>query len=110
MNNPILKHQINALKNGTAKHINGNLSIDLTGCIYHVGRTGVVFNTFCNNSVCTTGFVGFVQSANHGSVATSPDSFSDPLDIGIEIPPGVPFYYIPYSWSITYKNNFYKRK
>ena len=104
INHKLVQRQILALKNGTAKVLNGNLSVDLTLHTFHVGDTGVVFNTVCLDNTCTTGFVGFVQAANGGSVATSPDTFSNPFGIGIEISP--PYYYIPISWSITYPNNF----
>ena len=108
VHHPLVQRQIKALKNGTAKHLQGNLSVDLTFKIFHVGDTGVVFNTYCSNSVCTTYFIGFVQAEKGGSVATRADSFSDPLDLGVEIPGGTPYEYIPYTWSITYKNNFHK--
>ena len=99
-----LKNQLEALKTGTAKVLNGNLSINLTSSTFHVGRTGVVFNTMCSGDTCTTGFVAFVQASEN--VVTGLDSFSDPLDIGMEILGGTPYSYLPYSWTETYKNNF----
>jgi hypothetical protein len=104
-NHPLVKRQINALKNGTAKNLNGNLSVDLTDEMFHVGKTGVVFNTICLQKTCTTGFVGFVNTDGF-STAISPDGFVDPIDIGVEIWGGTSYLYIPYSWSVTYDNRF----
>lgn len=105
-NSSLVKNQSKALRNGTALNHSGNLSVNLTGDTFHVGRTGVVFNTICSGSSCTTGYVGFIQAANGGSVASGLDSFSDPLGLGIEIYGGTPYSYAPYSWSETYSNKF----
>jgi len=106
-NNPRIRNQSIALRNGTAKHLSGNLSIDLTGDTFHVGDTGVVFNTLCSGTTCTTGYVGFINcNISGGSVATSLDGFSDPFDLGFELPGGTPYVYVPYSWSETYENKF----
>jgi len=100
-------NQTTALKNGTAKHINGNLSVNLTGETFHVGDTGVVFNTICSISTCETIYVGFVNSnIPGGSGITSLDSFSDPLGLGIEIWGGKPYFYKPHVWKETYPNQF----
>ena len=105
-NSDLIKNQSIALQNGTARHRNGNLSVNLTGDTFHVGRTGVVFNTICSGSSCTTGYVGFIQAANGGSVASGLDSFSDPIGLGIEVWGGTPYSYMPYSWTETYENKF----
>ncbi len=106
LNSYMVKRQIRALKGGKAKILNGNFSVDLTLHTFHVGDTGVVFNTYCSDKQCITYFIGFVQAGRGKSCASEADSFSDPFDIGIESSYGVPFYYIPYSWHIIYKNNF----
>jgi hypothetical protein len=106
VNSPEVRAQSQALRNGAAKVLNGNFGVELMWDTFHVGDTGVVFNTYCSSSICTTSYVGFVQVLHGGSVATSPDSFSDPIDMGFELYGGKPYYYMPHSWTETYPNKF----
>ena len=101
------KNALEKLKSGNTA-MSGLYGINLTNDIFHVGDTGVAYDTQCNNGMCTTTFKGFVQKGPNGTVI--PDSFSDPLDIGAELPNRKPFNYYPYIWQETYPDKFNKKK
>ena len=81
-----------------------NVDVDMRNYTFHVGGTSTYFNTTCNSNTCTTTYIGFVQA--QGSTVIGPDSFSDPFRLGFESPFGIPYNYVPYTWSETYSNNF----
>ena len=87
----------------------GLYRVDMTSDMFHVGRTGIQYNTKCNNGMCLTTFKGFVQKDETTGRVHS-DAFDDPVDIGIEIVGGTPFDYKPYVWQETYPDNFTKKK
>lgn len=106
INHPSVVRQSNALRSGTAKHLNSNLGVDMTGDVFHVGDTAVVFTTSCSSSECTTNYTGFVEAHNPGMPnIIGSDGFRDPLSLGFEIG-GTPYDYSPYTWSETYPNRF----
>jgi len=111
-NHPIVRRQLGALKNGTANHRNGNLGVDLTSEVFHVGDTGVVFSTNCSQSLCTTTFTGFIRAEVGTSNIIGADGFwdvlggNDTLGPNGEILGGKPYSYIPYEWAEKYPNKF----
>ena len=103
------KNALANLKSGNTT-MSGLYPIDLTyhTDTFHVGRTAVEYHTQCNNGMCTTTFKGFVRKDKNETII--PDSFSDPVDIGLEMPGGKPFNYYPYIWQETYPDKFNKKK
>ncbi|OWP82978.1 hypothetical protein BWK59_12935, partial [Flavobacterium davisii] len=108
---------VNRLVTGVANKLTFKASVDLTfDGAFFVGRTTLFYDTKCNSAQCTTYFKAFEG-----------DGFWDPLDIGLEIPltlpsppsiPGrgfntpvfispKPYNFLPYEFSITYKNPGY---
>lgn len=93
------------LKAGTTDP-NGYYRVDFTSSTFHIGQTGVRYTTTCQGGYCTTTFTGFVQW-NQQTGQYYPDSFSDPINLGIELPGGTPYDYVPYNWTETYPNPGY---
>ena len=84
--------------------MDGLYGVNMTRDMFHVGDTGIQYDTQCNNGMCTTTFKGFVQEDNATGLIV-PDAFDDPIDIGIEVG-GTPYDYKPYIWQETYPDNF----
>ena len=57
----------------------GLYRVDMTSDMFHVGRTGIQYNTKCNNGMCLTTFKGFVQKDETTGRVHS-DAFDDPVD------------------------------
>src|SRR5690554_2487985 len=83
---PLVQRQSGALKNGTANHVNGNLSVELRGDGDHVGRTRVDFSTVCDAGSCTTVYTGFSGDGFWNPIA--PAGFGDGIKKSWEIPGG----------------------
>ena len=104
------------LVSGIADNLTGRFGVDMTlqGAFF-VGDTAVDYTTTCGLLMCRTNFSAFVN-----------DSFSDPLDIGFEIPmptlstpimgsgysPSLirspkPYNFLPFNFFITYPNPGY---
>jgi hypothetical protein len=103
-NHPLVQQQSEALKAGTAKHLNDNLSVEMRGEVYHVGKTRVDFSTACQSSSCTTTYVGFSNDGFWDPIA--PTGFGDGIGGNWEIHGGTGYHYNSYSWFETYKDNF----
>nr|WP_201587214.1 hypothetical protein [Psychrobacter sp. HII-4] len=98
------------LKSGVTD-MDGFYRVDMTrgsNSMFHVGRTGVEYDTQCNNGICTTTFKGF-QQKDKTTGRIYPDAFVDPIDIGIEVG-GTPYDYKPYVWQEIYPDNFTGKK
>ena len=102
-NSPEVQRQTTAIRNGTAKNLNDNLSVNLTSEFYHVGRTRVDFSTTCQDTACTINYEGFVD-----------DGFWDPLAFGnlgdglggsYEILGGTGYRYNQYNWSVEFNRS-----
>ena len=66
------------------------LSVDLTREIFFIGDTHIYYYTdSCPSGSCTTTFIW------------GPDRFADPLSLGIEVRPGIPYDIDSFEW--TYK-------
>lgn len=91
---------LSELRDGTRSK-NGSYSVNLTSEMFHVGNTGVTYQTLCSGGVCTTFFQGFNYSSG-------PDGFRSPIDVfnilnrNVEIPGATPYNYIPHFWEETY--------
>lgn len=96
------------LKSGNTD-MNGFYGVDMTSDMFHVGNTGIEYDTQCNNGMCTTTFKGFQQKDNTTG-RVYPDAFDDPVDLGMEVVGGTPFAYKPYVWQETYPDNFTGKK
>ncbi len=112
-NNEATLHQLSALKAGTAKHINGQRTVEMRNEMYHVGATGLAWSTSCSHLTCTTTFAGFVEAASPNKII-GPDGIWDIFwgrdNEGSqgELPGGSPFPYVPHVWKVEYQNNFGK--
>ncbi len=103
-NDENFKNVVKKLMNGTAKKRTSTFDIHLTGEVFHIGDSNVDYFTSCDFGNCTTKFRAFVR-----------DGFWDPVGLGIEVPAfnqgqymsPHPYDYIPYVFSITYKNPGY---
>ncbi|WP_170167505.1 phospholipase effector Tle1 domain-containing protein [Amphritea balenae] len=104
LNHQLVLRQSEALKSGTAKHLNDNLSVELREDIYHIGKTRVDFSTVCKSGSCTTTYVGFANDGFWDPLA--PAGFGDGIGGNWEALGGTGYYYLPYIWSETYKDNF----
>ncbi|MCO6565735.1 MAG: hypothetical protein J6581_09890 [Apibacter sp.] len=96
LRNKRTRNVVTKLIEGKAERKTYWYGIDLTNDMFHVGRTNVEYATTCNSTKCTTKFKAFVK-----------DGFWDPIDLKIELPGGKPYSYIPWEFSITYKNPGY---
>jgi hypothetical protein len=108
LRNKDTRRVVKTLIAGDAENLTSNFSVDLTKEVFHVGRTRVDYSTSCTVEKCTTNFTAF-----------SGDGFRDPLDIGqviervtgwkiyVEIQGGIPYNYIPWNFSMSYKNPGY---
>jgi hypothetical protein len=94
-NSTEFRYVLDRLEQGTANERSSSFDVDMELVVFHIGDTNVDYSTSCDAGNCTTTFRGFVN-----------DSFSDPLDIGIE-GGGTPFPYIPYEFTETYPNPGY---
>ena len=101
---PLVKRQSKALRAGTANHLNDNLSVELKGDIFHVGKTRVNFSTTCQSGSCTTTYVGFANDGFWDPIA--PPGFGDGIGGNWEIPGGTGYHYNSYEWTETYMDNF----
>lgn len=103
-NHPLVQRQSEALRAGTAKNLNDNLSVDMRRKMYHVGKTRVDFSTVCQSRSCTTTYVGFSNDGFWDPIA--PTGFGDGIGGSWEIYGGIGYRYNTYTWSETYKDNF----
>ena len=71
----------------TAIKENGEFSVDMTGKVFHIGRTPVNYTVHHGSKSSHVDFRLFQYK--NGRM----DSFSDPLDVGIELPGGTPYDY-----------------
>lgn len=83
---PLVQRQSGTLKNGTANHVDGNISVELRGDGDHVGRTRVDFSTVCDAGSCTTVYTGFSGDGFWNPIA--PAGFGDGIGGSWEIPGG----------------------
>lgn len=88
--------------------MNGFYPVDMTRDMFHVGRTGIEYNTKCNKGMCTTTFKGF-QQKDKATGRVYPDAFVDPVDLGFEVG-GTPYDYKPYVWQEIYLDKFTGKK
>ncbi|MFJ5539859.1 RHS repeat-associated core domain-containing protein, partial [Vreelandella titanicae] len=102
-NHPLVQRQSEALKNGTAKYDNGNLSADMTFDVFHVGRTRVDFKQECGSTTCTTTFTGFAGDGFWDANELAPWTHDGPGSGG-EFSGGTTYPYKPYVWVETYPN------
>uniref|UniRef100_UPI000683E25C RHS repeat-associated core domain-containing protein n=1 Tax=Halomonas sp. 23_GOM-1509m TaxID=1380358 RepID=UPI000683E25C len=100
-NHPLVQRQSEALKNGTAKYDNGNLSADMTFDVFHVGRTRVDFKQECGSTTCTTTFTGFAGDGFWDANELAPWTHDGPGSGG-EFSGGTTYPYKPYVWVETY--------
>jgi hypothetical protein len=85
MNTPIFKKY---LKTTTTEYVNsGQFSVDMTDLVFHIGRTPV---NYAVHHGSLSSHVDFHLFQNENGKM---DSFSDPLDVGIELPGGTPYDY-----------------
>lgn len=103
---PLVVRQSDALRSGKAKHLSHNLSVELAGKVYHVGKTRVDFTTNCESGTCTTTYKAFDGDGYWDPLA--PVGFGDGLGGDWEVWGGKGYYYIPYIWSETYVDKFQK--
>ncbi|MBT2773358.1 hypothetical protein J7J47_14110 [Halomonas sp. ISL-60] len=107
-NHPLVQRQSEALKNGTAKYVNSNLSADMTFInleVFHVGRTRVDFEQVCGSSTCTTTFTGFAGDGFWDANELSTWTHDGPGSGG-EFSGGTTYPYKPYVWVETYPNPY----
>ena len=101
-NSSKVQRQINAIKNDTANKLNGNLEVNLTKKIYHVGKTRVNFATKDKNDIHTITFTGFLfGSDSDGFSDANPIRFGDDRRGPNNELGGKPYDYTPFTWSIS---------
>jgi hypothetical protein len=101
---PLVVRQSVALRSGKAKHLTDNLSVELVGKVFHVGKTRVDFATNCQSGSCTTTYKAFDGDGFWDPIA--PAGYGDGLGGDWELKGGKGYFYIPYIWSETYLDKF----
>lgn len=97
---PLVQRQSGTLKNGTANHVDGNISVELRGDGDHVGRTRVDFSTVCDAGSCTTVYTGFSGDGFWNPIAPRGIRRRNRRELGDSRWKWI--YYKPYMWSETY--------
>jgi len=83
----------------TSNLFRGRYGVDVTREKFFIGRTAVEYQTDCAGGECTTTFTGAVD-----------DGFWDPIGKADgpgprgEIPPGKPYYFVPFQWTMTFRD------
>ena len=85
MNTQTFKDNVKATT--TAIRGNGEFSVDMTGKVFHIGRTPVNYTVHHGSKSSHVDFRLFQYKGGRM------DSFSDPLGVGIELPGGTPYDY-----------------
>ena len=95
MNTPLFKTYLEAT---TTQYDNsGEFTVDMTGLVFHIGRTPVNYAVYHGAQSNHVDFHLFQYE--NGTM----DSFSDPLDLGFEIPGGTKYDYKPRTVTFYFK-------
>jgi hypothetical protein len=95
-NTPMLKTY---LKTTTTQYLeSGQFTVDMTGLVFHIGRTPVNYAVNLGSQSSHVDFHLFQYK--NGTT----DSFSDPLDLGFEIPGDTKYNYKPRTVTYYFKH------
>ena len=94
---PRMQQAIRNISNGTSTP-SGNFSVDMTGQVYHVGRTAVDYTTNCSGNRCVANFTAFKRDG-FWDIFWGEDRVGPAGELA-----GKPYPYQPFEFQIEYPN------